>query len=208
MAIAEIKELMSNRPDGELEIVAPLHGELLSMVEKDENLITVLGLKGDQVIRSYAETLNVDEAVAVVKALRVICHPRPKTLIVTVDWDKEDSMYSVNLPPKVKLPFMDDNGNIQDKIDVALNALFDCRWEDYTWEVHGKNICDTDNFTVTSVSRDDLRQRGFYSDEVSDEDMESLAKRMENSYLDYDFWEDLDDAAEELGIPKLDEEDE
>ena len=139
-AINEIKELMLNRPDGELEIVAPLHGELLSMVEKDKSKITVLGLNHNEVVRKAPKELTVDEAVAVVKALRKVCT---------------------------------DNGGGD---------------EDGT-------------FAVCKVSRDDLRERGFY-DEVTDEDMGQIAHIMEQLYLNGDYWEHLEYAADEIGVPR------
>ena len=61
-------------------------------------------------------------------------------------------------------------------------------------------------FTITRVSRDDLRSRGFNVTGVSDGDMEQLAHEMEERYVESSFWGDIDDlASDNLDIPKLSE---
>jgi len=60
-----------------------------------------------------------------------------------------------------------------------------------------------DFFDVSSVSRDDVREKDFVADKLSDSDMEQLANRMDNTYLDCGFWEDLTENACELNFPSV-----
>lgn len=62
----------------------------------------------------------------------------------------------------------------------------------------------TGQFQITSVHRDDLKEQGFNPEKVTDGDMEIIARRMANGYVEYDgFWEALRVEAEALKIPKL-----
>jgi len=59
-------------------------------------------------------------------------------------------------------------------------------------------------FTITHVHRDDLLSKGFDVSRVSDGDMEELARKMSNDYLEQLFWSSLEIIAEEgLEIPKM-----
>ena len=61
-------------------------------------------------------------------------------------------------------------------------------------------------FPITSVSRDDLLSEGFDISDVSDSDMEALARKMGDSCCDNGYWESLDIIANQyLDIPKIDE---
>lgn len=57
-------------------------------------------------------------------------------------------------------------------------------------------------FTITSVHRDDLKDKGFDVSKVDDATMEQLARKMSEAYVENGFWVDLDIIAEDLGIPK------
>ena len=58
-------------------------------------------------------------------------------------------------------------------------------------------------FSITKVSRDDLEARGFNVDGVTNDQMETLASKMENAYLESSYWLDLDFIASDyLQIPK------
>ena len=58
-------------------------------------------------------------------------------------------------------------------------------------------------FNITSVSREDLESRGFDTTNITDAQMEELAQRMCNDYLEQMFWISLDTIAEDIiGIPK------
>lgn len=57
-------------------------------------------------------------------------------------------------------------------------------------------------FKITSVSRDDLIACGFDPGHVSDEEMEEMARKMEDQYVQQLFWLSLAITAGELGIPK------
>ena len=58
-------------------------------------------------------------------------------------------------------------------------------------------------FKITSVTREDLEMRGFDTTNITDEQMERLAQKMCNDYLEQMFWISLDIIAEDIiGIPK------
>ena len=58
-------------------------------------------------------------------------------------------------------------------------------------------------FKITSVCRADLEDRGFDTSNITDEQMERLADKMCNDYLEQMFWTSLDIIAEDvLGFPK------
>jgi len=59
-----------------------------------------------------------------------------------------------------------------------------------------------DLFEVISVSRDDLATCGFDDTQVSDEEMEQLARKMGDDYVEQLFWLSLKLIAETLGFPK------
>ena len=53
-------------------------------------------------------------------------------------------------------------------------------------------------FNITSVSRQDLEYRGFDTTNITDAQMEELAQRMCNDYLEQMFWISLDIIAEDI----------
>ena len=58
-------------------------------------------------------------------------------------------------------------------------------------------------FEITSVSREDLEYRGFDTTNITDAQMERLARKMCDDYLEQMFWISLDIIAEDImGIPK------
>ena len=58
-------------------------------------------------------------------------------------------------------------------------------------------------FKITSVTREDLESRGFDTTNITDEQMERLAQKMCDDYLEQMFWISLDIIAEDIiGIPK------
>ena len=58
-------------------------------------------------------------------------------------------------------------------------------------------------FKITSVTREDLEMRGFDTTNITDEQMERLAEKMCDDYLEQMFWISLDIIAEDIiGIPK------
>ena len=58
------------------------------------------------------------------------------------------------------------------------------------------------HFVITSVHRDDLERMGFDTANVTDSDMEDIARRMSYTYTESVFWNDLEFKAWEIGIPK------
>ena len=58
-------------------------------------------------------------------------------------------------------------------------------------------------FKITSVTREDLEMRGFDTTNITDAQMEKLARKMCDDYLEQMFWISLDIIAEDIiGIPK------
>ena len=58
-------------------------------------------------------------------------------------------------------------------------------------------------FEITSVTREDLESRGFDNTNITDTQMEELARKMCDDYLEQMFWISLDIIAEDImGIPK------
>lgn len=58
-------------------------------------------------------------------------------------------------------------------------------------------------FKITSVTREDLEMRGFDTTNITDEQMERLAQKMCDDYLEQMFWISLDIIAEDtMGFKK------
>ena len=53
-------------------------------------------------------------------------------------------------------------------------------------------------FNITSVSREDLESRGFDTTNITDAQMEELARKMCDDYLEQMFWISLDIIAEDI----------
>ena len=53
-------------------------------------------------------------------------------------------------------------------------------------------------FNITSVSREDLESRGFDTTNITDAQMEELARKMCDDYLEKIFWIRLDIIAEDI----------
>ena len=61
-----------------------------------------------------------------------------------------------------------------------------------------------DSFEITSISREDLKEKGFDVSNVSDATMRKLASKMADDYCEQLFWISMEIIAEEgLGIPKI-----
>lgn len=58
-------------------------------------------------------------------------------------------------------------------------------------------------FNITSVSRADLAQIGFKTDNIDDVTMTELAEKMSEAYCEQGFWIDLEIIAESLGIRRV-----
>jgi hypothetical protein len=59
-------------------------------------------------------------------------------------------------------------------------------------------------FPITSVHRDDLADRGFDVSDVTDEQMERLADKMGDIYVEFGgYWDSMEGIAGEMGIPML-----
>lgn len=65
-----------------------------------------------------------------------------------------------------------------------------------------ESIIKKETFPITCVSKEDLESRGFDTSSVTDSQMERLANKMEDDYVEQMYWESLDIIAENLDIPK------
>lgn len=57
-----------------------------------------------------------------------------------------------------------------------------------------------------SISREDLEHIGFDAEQISDDEIEDLAQKMADAYLDNGYWIDMKVLADLNGYPKKDEE--
>ena len=57
-------------------------------------------------------------------------------------------------------------------------------------------------YPISSVHKDDLKDAGFNTKNVSDSDMKYLADKMSDDYCEYLFWESLKTNADYIGIPR------
>lgn len=64
-----------------------------------------------------------------------------------------------------------------------------------------------DSFTVVSVSRDDLKAIGFNGDNLTDDQMQSLAWKMARGFDGDLYWSSLQYACEACDIPKINDND-
>lgn len=59
-------------------------------------------------------------------------------------------------------------------------------------------------FPITSVHRADLEDRGFDVSNVTDEQMERLAEKMGELYVEFGgFWDQMEEIAEQMGISRI-----
>lgn len=69
-------------------------------------------------------------------------------------------------------------------------------------ECYNDNMPKKESFVITSVSRADLEGIGFDTSKVSDAQMERLAEKMADDYVNQMFWISLEMLAEYLGFPQ------
>ncbi len=62
---------------------------------------------------------------------------------------------------------------------------------------------DIESFDITGVCRDDIDGIGYDGANMTDAQMDRLATKMEDSYIDNGFWVDMKCHLEDMGIPKL-----
>lgn len=62
------------------------------------------------------------------------------------------------------------------------------------------------SFKITSVSREDFEIRGYDASKLTDEDMERIASKMADVYIENFFWDSIDYHAVDRNLPKLKEE--
>ena len=65
-----------------------------------------------------------------------------------------------------------------------------------------------DSFPTSHIHIDDIQSEGYDTSDITLETMHDISNIMNDLYLNYGFWENLDYACEKLKIPKLKEDDE
>ena len=58
-------------------------------------------------------------------------------------------------------------------------------------------------FPIISLHREDLEEKGYDISSMSDEKMQSIAKKMHDNYLGLYFWTDLIEFADQIGVKFL-----
>ena len=137
--------------------------------------------------------------------------------VYDIRWNTSNKTEQGLLPVEVDLPFrtFEENGDEDGHgkaIEDALTALYGFKPADFSWNykyvnlgVERKDPNKEGFFTVIHVHRDDLKSYGFNVDNVSDEDMCTLARRMEEAYIENGYWDDLEIVADAMGIPRDEE---
>ena len=132
-----------------------------------------------------------------------------------IKWEGLNPSEQAYLPLETNLPFKGEyyygeDDEHRQAVEDALEALCGFKPSDFSMDYEFLDDVQVRNnndgfFTVTRVHRDDLKSRGFKVDNVSDEDMCTLARRMENAYLENEYWDDLEIVADAMGIPRDEE---
>ena len=60
-----------------------------------------------------------------------------------------------------------------------------------------------DEFIPTAISRQDIFSQGFDPNELTDDQMQEIADKMGEHWLEGDYWEEMDSCAEEFGLSKI-----
>lgn len=58
-------------------------------------------------------------------------------------------------------------------------------------------------FEITEIHRDDLADRGFDTDQITDEQMSRLADKMGDDYCEQLFWSSMEILADAMNFPRL-----
>ena len=61
-------------------------------------------------------------------------------------------------------------------------------------------------FEVTSISRGDLKALGFKTENITDGEMQRLASKMADDYLEQMYWTSMKILAEDMGFEKTEDE--
>lgn len=69
-----------------------------------------------------------------------------------------------------------------------------------------KDVADFHPAVVSYLCRDDLEYKGYDTTNLTQDKLESIASKMGDYYLDYSYWDDLENACDYLEIPRNDEE--
>jgi len=59
-------------------------------------------------------------------------------------------------------------------------------------------------FCIVRTCRDDLKAQGYDTTKVTNENMETIARHLEDVYVENDYWGSLEYIADELKIPQAD----
>jgi len=60
----------------------------------------------------------------------------------------------------------------------------------------------TDSFWIAGLSRADFESRGYDASKLSDSNMEYIAQRMRDNFIEHQYWFDIDYFGEVFQLPK------
>ena len=98
--------------------------------------------------------------------------------------------------------------------DVTFDAPYDIA-DAYAIQTITQKVPETDEVkdatvpqpqVVSLLDQDDLKQRGFDGSHITNEQLAEIASKMNNYYLDYSFWDDMESACKDYNVPRLNEE--
>ena len=96
---------------------------------------------------------------------------------------------------------------IQDELGIVIHREITVSFDELK-RIYQRLLTAEGYFPISHLHRDDIQRKGFDVSNITDETMSAIADRMNDIYLECDFWDDLDYACERLKIPKLKEESE
>lgn len=110
-------------------------------------------------------------------------------------WDNKDKEFHVQ---RHKLPLLMEEHHCNSEAELV--EVF----EHYHQTVLVVEDDFQESFPITTVSRADLRHKGFDTDRISNAQMEELASRMSDDYQEQLFWQHMEQIADEImHLPKL-----
>jgi len=69
--------------------------------------------------------------------------------------------------------------------------------------LHRDDLKDSGYFEILSLHRDDLKDSGYDTTDIDDDTMEKIAGQLGDIFMD-DYWQNLEDIADDLEIPRID----
>lgn len=61
---------------------------------------------------------------------------------------------------------------------------------------------DVDEYPIASLSREDFEEKGWDTSKLDNSDMEYIARKMGESFIENQYWNDIEYFAERFGLPR------